>query len=122
MRRDFTYVDDIVEGVVRVLDRIPQPSPTLDDQEFLSPAESPDPYAVYNIGNHDSVELSYFIEVIERELGKTAKKNLLPMQPGDVPATFADVDALMKDVGFKPSTPIEIGVARFVEWYKSYYS
>jgi len=121
MRRDFTFVDDIVEGVVRVFDNIPQPNPSLADSESLTPAESPAPYKVYNIGNHSPVELMYFINVIEECLGKKAKMNLLPIQPGDVPATFADVDALTRDVGFKPDTPIEVGVSRFIEWYRWYY-
>ncbi len=121
MQRDFTYVDDIVEGVTRVLDNVPQPRPELADAESLLPSESAAPYKVYNIGNHSPVELLYFIETIEKCIGKEAKKNLLPLQPGDVPATFADVSALMRDVGFKPDTPIETGVARFVEWYRDYY-
>ncbi|HEY3298391.1 MAG TPA: NAD-dependent epimerase [Armatimonadota bacterium] len=121
MQRDFTYIDDIVEGIVRVLDNVPQPKAELAGEESLTPAESTAPYKLYNIGNHKSVELLSFIEAIEKCLGKTAEKNLLPMQPGDVPATFADVDALMKDVGFAPSTPIEAGIARFIEWYRSYY-
>ena len=122
MQRDFTYVDDIVEGVVRVLDRVPQSTPALATADRrLSPAESAAPYTVYNIGNHNPVELLYFIETLEKALGMTAVKNLLPLQPGDVPATYADVDALMRDVGFKPDTPIELGIARFVEWYRGYY-
>jgi UDP-glucuronate 4-epimerase len=120
MQRDFTYIDDIVEGVVRVLDRIPEPV-ALEDGRTFTPAESACPYKVYNIGNHSPVELLYFIEVLEKCLGKEAKKNLLPIQPGDVPATFADVDALMRDVGFKPDTPVEVGIARFVEWYRGYF-
>lgn len=120
MRRDFTYIDDIVEGVIRVVDRIPQPDP-------LWHGDSPDsavsyaPYRLYNIGNHNPVELMKFIEVLESCLGKKAEKNLMPIQAGDVPATYADVDDLIRDVGFKPATPIEVGIARFVEWYKDYY-
>jgi UDP-glucuronate 4-epimerase len=120
MRRDFTYIDDIVEGVIRVVDRIPQPDP-------LWHSDSPDsavsyaPYRLYNIGNHNPVELMKFIEVLESCLGKKAEKNLMPIQAGDVPATYADVDDLIRDVGFKPATPIEVGIARFVEWYKDYY-
>lgn len=122
MQRDFTFIDDIVEGVVRVLDHVPQATPELAMLERrLSPAESAAPYTVYNIGNNNPVELLYFIETIEKALGITAEKNLLPLQPGDVPATFADVDALMRDVGFKPATPIEQGIQRFVEWYRAYY-
>ena len=120
MRRDFTYIDDIVEGVIRVIDRIPQPDP-------LWRGDSPDaaasyaPYRLYNIGNHNPVELMKFIEVLESCLGKKAEKNLMPIQAGDVPATYADVDDLIRDVGFKPATPIEVGISRFVEWYKDYY-
>jgi UDP-glucuronate 4-epimerase len=121
MRRDFTYVDDIVEGIVRVLDNVPTPRPELTDLEVLTPAQSPAPYRLYNIGNNNPVELLYFIEVLEKCLGKKAEKNMLPIQPGDVPATYADVDALMRDVGFKPNTPIEVGIARFVEWYRNYF-
>jgi UDP-glucuronate 4-epimerase len=120
MQRDFTYIDDIVEGVVRVLDHAAQPDPNYNSAQ-PSPATSNAPYRVYNIGNNNPVELSYFIELIERELGVTAKKNLLPMQPGDVPATSANVDDLMREVGFRPDTPIETGVARFVKWYREYY-
>ena len=110
MRRDFTYIDDIVEGVLRVADRIPS-----------SCALSPAPYALYNIGNHSPVDLLDFIKAIESALGKEAKINFKPMQPGDVLATFADVGDLMRDVGFKPDTPIHEGIGRFVDWYKSYY-
>ncbi|MDB4948968.1 MAG: dTDP-glucose 4,6-dehydratase [Gemmatimonadetes bacterium] len=118
MRRDFTYVDDIVEGVVRVLDRPPAPDPagTYDD-----PGVSRAPYRVYNIGNHQSVELMRMIEILEQCLGRTAEKNMLPMQPGDVPATFADVDDLAREVGFAPATPLEEGLRRFVEWYLGFY-
>lgn len=120
MRRDFTYIDDIIEGVARVMDRIPEPNPQWDG-DSPDPASGSGPYRLYNIGNNNPVELMRFIEVLENCLGKKAEKHLLPMQAGDVPATFADVDDLMKDVGFKPSTPIEIGVQRFVEWYRTYY-
>jgi UDP-glucuronate 4-epimerase len=112
MQRDFTYIDDVIEGVVRVTDKPPQSS---------TETGSTVPYKIYNIGNNSPVELVTFIEVIEKAMGKTAIKNLLPMQPGDVPATYADVDDLMADVGFKPSTPIEQGIHQFVEWYRSYY-
>jgi UDP-glucuronate 4-epimerase len=120
MQRDFTYIDDIVEGVVRVLDRTPTPDPNWSSLE-PDPSASFAPYRIYNIGNHQPVELMHLIEVLEKRLGKQAKKNFLPMAPGDVPATYADVSDLAEDVGFYPRTPIEIGVARFVEWYKSYY-
>lgn len=113
MQRDFTYIDDVIEGVVRVTNKPPQSS---------TETGSTVPYKIYNIGNNSPVELLTFIEVIEKAMGKTAVKNLLPMQPGDVPATYADVDDLMADVGFKPSTPIEQGIHQFVEWYRSYYS
>lgn len=115
MKRDFTYVDDVIEGVVRVMYRIPQPVSASD----LTASQAP--YKLYNIGNNQPVELVRFIEVIEQSLGKEAKKNLLPMQPGDVPMTYADVDDLMRDVDFRPDTPIEVGIARFVEWYQDYY-
>jgi UDP-glucuronate 4-epimerase len=120
MRRDFTYIDDIIEGVARVMDRIPEPNPQWDG-DSPDPASGSGPYRLYNIGNNNPVELMRFIEVLENCLGKKAEKHLLPMQAGDVPATYADVDDLMKDVGFKPSTPIEEGVKRFVDWYRSYY-
>jgi UDP-glucuronate 4-epimerase len=120
MRRDFTYIDDIVEGVMRVSDNIAHPNPdwSSDDPD---PATSFNPYRVYNIGNNQPVELMYMIETLEKCLGQTAEKNFLPMQPGDVPATYADVDALTEDVGFRPNTSIEDGVAKFVEWYREYY-
>ncbi len=120
MRRDFTYIDDIVEGVVRVSDRPAEPNRTWSG-DSPDPGSSAAPYKLYNIGNHNPVELMRFIEVLEDHLGVKAVKNMLPMQPGDVPATFADVDDLVRDVGFKPSTPIEVGIERFVTWYRSYY-
>jgi UDP-glucuronate 4-epimerase len=110
MKRDFTYIDDVVEGVVRVLDRPPQPS--VDSGSA--------PYRLYNLGNRTPVDLGYFIETIEQAVGRKAVKNLLPMQPGDVNTTFADVDDLIRDVGFAPSTPIEVGVAQFVAWFREY--
>ena len=118
--RDFTYVDDIVEGVIRTLDRPPAPG-VGDLSEMASPARSSAPYRVYNIGNHTPVQLLRYIEVLEQCLGRKAECRLLPMQPGDVPDTWADVEALRRDVGYSPSTPIEVGVARFVEWYLQYY-
>lgn len=121
MRRDFTYIDDIVKGVVRLMDHPPQPDPAW-STEAPDPASSAAPYRLYNIGNNQPVELLRFIEVLEQELGRTAEKNFLPMQSGDVPATYADVDDLMREVDFKPDTPIEEGIRRFVEWYKAYYS
>lgn len=120
MRRDFTYVDDIVEGVVRVSDRIPEPDPSWSG-EHPDPGTSLAPYRVYNIGNHQPVELLEFIGIIERKLGRTAEKKLMPIQPGDVPATYADVSDLQRDVGFAPATPLETGIGRFVDWYREYY-
>ncbi|WP_133500072.1 NAD-dependent epimerase [Cognatilysobacter terrigena] len=117
--RDFTYIDDIVEGVIRTLDTVPQPS---DDASLLaSPAASTAPYRVYNIGSHRPVELLRYIEVLEDSLGCKAERRLVPMQPGDVPDTYADVEALRRDTGYAPSTPVETGVAKFVEWYRGYY-
>lgn len=120
MQRDFTYIDDIVEGIVRIIDRIPLPNPGW-DRAHPDPGSSYAPYKLYNIGNNKPVQLLRFIEVLETNLGKKAVKNMLPMQPGDVPITYADVDDLIKDVGFKPATSIEEGIRRFVEWYRSYY-
>lgn len=118
--RDFTYIDDIVEGVVRTLDRVAEPNPNWDGMA-PDPATSLAPHRVYNIGNNTPVELMTFIGCIEGALNKTAEKNFLPMQPGDVPDTYADIDALVADVGFQPKTPIEEGVNRFVEWYRAFY-
>jgi UDP-glucuronate 4-epimerase len=120
MRRDFTYVDDIVEGVVRVLDRLPQPNQSWSGLA-PDPGTSHAQYRIYNIGNNQPVELLHFIEVLETCLGRKAEKRLLPLQAGDVPETYADVDDLMRDVGFRPSTPLTEGIARFVEWYRGYY-
>jgi UDP-glucuronate 4-epimerase len=120
MQRDFTYIDDIVEGIVRVTEKIPTPNPEWDGAK-PDPGTSRAPYKVYNIGNNNPVELLKLIEVLEACLGKKAERRLLPIQPGDVPATYADVDDLMRDVGFKPATPIEEGVQQFVAWYKDYY-
>ena len=120
-RRDFTYIDDIVEGVIRTLDNIAQPNPDWTGAK-PDPGTSRAPWRVYNIGNQSPVELMKYIEVLEQCLGKTAEKELLPLQPGDVPDTYADVEALVQDVGYKPGTPIEVGIARFVEWYGSYYN
>ena len=120
MKRDFTYIDDIVEGVVRLTDKVPEPNPAWSGEDPDS-ATSYAPYRLYNIGNNNPVELTKFISVLENCLGKKAKKNLLPIQPGDVPETFADVTDLAEDVGFKPATPIEEGIKKFVEWYREYY-
>lgn len=120
MERDFTYIDDIVEGVVRVLDRLPTGNPDWSSGE-PDPGTSLAPYRIYNIGNHCPVRLTRLIEVLEQCLGRAAEKRLQPMQPGDVPATCADVEDLMRDVGFRPQTPIEVGVERFVAWYRDYY-
>ena len=120
MQRDFTYIDDIVEGVHRLAGRVPAPNAAWDG-DAPDPGTSLAPYRIYNIGNNSSVPLMRVIEVLERCLGIEAVKEFLPMQPGDVPATFADVDDLARDVGFRPSTPIEDGVARFVEWYRAFY-
>lgn len=114
MQRDFTYIDDVIEGVVRVMHQPPQAQSS---DQMLPTA----PYKLYNIGNNQPVTLSHFIEVIETALGKSAEKQFLPMQPGDVPTTYADVDDLMRDVGFRPTTPIETGIDRFVQWYHDYY-
>jgi UDP-glucuronate 4-epimerase len=119
-RRDFTYIDDIIEGVVRVMEKTPEPNPEWSGDQ-PDPATSKAPWRVYNIGNNRPVELMRYIEVIEECLGKKSEKNLLPMQPGDVPDTYADVTALTEDVGYKPETPIEEGVKKFIEWYRDYY-
>ncbi len=120
MRRDFTYIDDIVEGVVRIIDRLPEPNPdwTGDNPD---PGTSYAPYKIYNIGNNQTVELMRFIEVLEDCLGRKAEKNFLPMQMGDVQATWANVDDLSRDVGFIPSTTVEVGLKKFVDWYREYY-
>ncbi len=120
MVRDFTYIDDIVEGVVRTIDHAAQPDPAWSGDK-PDPARSYAPYRIYNIGNNQPVELMRYIEVLEKSLGKKARLDMLPMQDGDVPATFANVENLENDVGFRPRTSVEHGIARFVEWYKSYY-
>ncbi|MGD9600894.1 MAG: NAD-dependent epimerase [Gammaproteobacteria bacterium] len=119
-RRDFTYVDDIVEGVMRCIDRIATPSPTWHG-DHPDPGTSSAPYRLYNIGNNAPVPLMEFIGTLERCLGREARKNMLPLQPGDVPDTYADVGALVEDVGYRPGTPLATGIANFVNWYKSYY-
>jgi len=119
-RRDFTYIDDIVQGVVRTLDNVAQPNPEWSGLD-PDPATSKAPWRIYNIGNSQPVELLYYIECIEKALGKTTEKELLPLQPGDVEHTYADVAALMRDTGYQPNTPIEKGVEQFIAWFKSYY-
>jgi len=119
-RRDFTYIDDIVEGIMRVLDKIPTPSRNW-SSDSPDPATSRAPYRLYNIGNHRPVELLHYIKTLEDQLGRKAQMNLLPLQPGDVPDTHADVQALVDDVGYQPNTSVEEGIARFVAWYREYY-
>jgi UDP-glucuronate 4-epimerase len=119
-KRDFTFVEDIAEGVVRASERIAQPDPTW-NSDAPDPSSSSAPFRLYNIGNNEPVQLMRYIEVIEECLGRKAQKNFLPMQPGDVPATFADIDDLVRDVGYRPATPIEAGVRRFVDWFCEYY-
>ena len=118
--RDFTYIDDIVEGVIRTLDHVAAPDPDFDPLEPSS-SSSTAPYRLYNIGNHQPVELARYIEVLEDCLGRRAEKILLPLQPGDVPDTYADVEELTRDTGYQPATPVEVGIARFVEWYRAFY-
>ena len=118
--RDFTFIDDIVEGVIRTLDTVPGPDPAYDPL-LPNPGSSSAPYRVYNIGNHQPVQLLRYIEVLEDCLGRKAEKRLLPMQPGDVPDTEADVEALRRDTGYSPATPIETGIRRFVDWYRTFY-
>jgi UDP-glucuronate 4-epimerase len=120
-RRDFTYIDDIVEGVIRALDRIPGPNPDWSGDNPDS-ATSYAPYRLYNIGNNNPVDLTHYIEVLEQCLGRKAERNLLPLQPGDVPDTYADVQDLVDDVGYKPATSIEEGIANFVTWYREFYN
>lgn len=119
-KRDFTYIDDIVEGVIRTLDNVAAPNPDWSGMN-PDPATSKAPYKIYNIGSNKPCELMRYIEIIEECVGKKAEMNMLPLQPGDVPATYADVDALIKDVDYKPNTSIEEGVAKFVEWYRDFY-
>ena len=120
MQRDFTYIDDIVEGVIRVLDKVPAGNPAWSG-DAPDPGTSKAPYKLYNIGNNNPVRLMDMIATLERHLGKIAVKNFLPMQPGDVPATYADVDDLMADVGFRPATSIEEGLEKFASWYRAFY-
>jgi len=121
MKRDFTYVDDVVEGVVRLVDVIPQGDLRWDGNS-PDPSSSPGPYRIFNIGNHNPVELLELIEVLEKALGRTAVKEFLPLQPGDVPATAAEVSDLAEAIGFAPNTPLPLGAGRFVDWFRSYYS
>jgi len=118
MQRDFTYIDDIVEGVIRVNDSPPKPNPNWDHKD---PSRSSAPYKIYNIGNNNPVKLMDFIEAIEKKLGKKAKKNMLPIQAGDVPSTYADVNDLIEDLGYKPNTSIEEGVSNFIDWYLDFF-
>lgn len=120
MKRDFTYIDDVIEGIIRVMER-PHVKVTQAEADAKG-LETTAPYKIYNIGNHSPVSLMDFISTVEAAMGKTAEKNMLPMQPGDVPATYADVADLTDDVGFKPSTPLSIGIQKFVAWYKKYYN
>jgi len=121
MERDFTYIDDIVEGVYRVINKVPVANPEWNGDN-PDPATSYCPYRIYNIGNNNKEKLMRYIEVLEDALGKKAEKNFLPMQPGDVPATWADVDDLVKELGYKPDTALEYGIGKFVEWYRGYYN
>jgi UDP-glucuronate 4-epimerase len=120
MRRDFTYIDDVVEAVVRLMDRPPQGNPAWSGAK-PDPATSSAPWKIYNIGNNRPEELLHVVSLLEKELGRTAVREMLPMQPGDVPATYADIDDLARDVGFRPATTIEDGIARFAKWYRAYH-
>jgi len=120
MERDFTYVEDIIEGVYRVIHKVPQAASSW-NSDIPDPATSYCPYRIYNIGNNNKKKLLRYIEVLEECLGRKAEKNLLPMQPGDVPATYADVDDLVMDFDYKPGTTLEYGIGKFVDWYKDYY-
>jgi len=120
MQRDFTYIDDIVEGIVRVIDNPAKPNPAFDPQN-PDPSSSSAPYKVYNIGNNAPVKLMDFIEALEEKIGKKAKKNMLPIQPGDVPSTYADVSDLIEDLGYKPQTSIKEGISNFVDWYREFF-
>jgi UDP-glucuronate 4-epimerase len=121
MQRDFTYVDDVVESIARLIDHAPSGNPAWSG-EAPGPGSSRAPWRVYNIGNNNPVEVPQVVALIEKELGRQAKIEMLPMQPGDVPATYADIDDLMRDIGFRPDTPIEEGVHRFIAWFRDYHS
>src|SRR6187399_380073 len=120
MRRDFTYVDDVVESVVRLIDRPAAADPSWSG-ERPDPSRSAAPWRVYNIGNNEPVDVPHVVDLLEQALGRSTKREMFPMQAGDVPATYADVDDLMRDVGFRPSTPIAVGIAKFVSWYRAYH-
>jgi UDP-glucuronate 4-epimerase len=119
MRRDFTYIDDVVEAIVRLVERAPSGNQNW-SSETPDPGSSAAPWRIYNIGNNNPVDVPEVVRLLEEAIGMKAKRELLPMQPGDVPATYADVDDLMRDVGFKPATPIKDGIKRFVDWYRDY--
>jgi UDP-glucuronate 4-epimerase len=121
MKRDFTYVDDIIEGIFRLVPHIPKPRKNDDNLDMTDPSISFAPYRVFNIGNNNPVDLMHFIEVLENCLGRKATKNMLPLQAGDVPATYADITDLERDIGFKPSTPVEEGIEKFASWYREFY-
>jgi UDP-glucuronate 4-epimerase len=121
MRRDFTYVDDVSEAIVRLMDRPPQGNPDWSGQK-PDPATSAAPWKIYNIGNNNPEELMHVVSLLEKEFGRTAAKEMLPMQPGDVPATYADVEGLARDIGFRPATKIDDGIARFAKWYRDYHN
>jgi len=120
MRRDFSYIDDVSQAVVRLLDRPPQGNPNWNGDN-PDPASSAAPWKIYNIGNNNPEELLHVVSLLEKEFGRTATKEMLPMQPGDVPATYADIDDLARDIGFRPSTTIEVGIKRFAKWYRDYH-
>jgi UDP-glucuronate 4-epimerase len=120
MRRDFTYVDDVVEAIVRLMDRPPQGNPAWAGDR-PDPGSSAAPWKIYNIGNNNPEQLMHVVALLEKEFGRTASKEMLPMQPGDVPATYADVEDIARDIGFKPATAIEDGIARFAKWYREYH-
>jgi UDP-glucuronate 4-epimerase len=120
MRRDFTYIDDVAEAVVRLIGRPPQGEPNWDGNR-PDPASSKAPWKVYNIGNNNPEELTHVVALLEKEFGKSAKKEMLPIQPGDVEATYADITALEREIGFKPATKIEDGIARFAKWYREFH-
>lgn len=121
MLRDFTYIDDIVEGITRVIDNIPAPNPNWSGKN-PDPHSSKAPYKIYNIGNNNPVRLMEFISAIEEEIGKVAKKNMLPLQAGDVPSTYANVDDLIEELDYKPNTPIKVGIKNFISWYREFYN